>query len=60
MISDTSNKPKVLVTRRLPEEVWGELVTQVEAELWDRESPPTYESILEKVPGFVPASRRLF
>jgi glyoxylate reductase len=42
-------KPKVFVTRRLPQKAWDELVQHVDAELWDRETPPPYEVLLEKV-----------
>lgn len=44
-------KPKVFVTRRLPQRAWEELIHHVEAELWDHEIPPPYEVILEKVVG---------
>ena len=30
MNSEANNKSKVFVTRRLPEEVWGELASQVD------------------------------
>lgn len=46
-------KPKIFVTRRLPQVVWDELVLDVDAELWDFETPPPYETLLEKVPGKV-------
>jgi glyoxylate reductase len=45
------NKPKVFVTRRLPEVVREELIRHVDAEIWDYETPPPYEVILEKVRG---------
>lgn len=51
MNSDALIKPRVFVTRRLPEEVWDELAAHAEAELWDHEYPPPYEIILEKVTG---------
>ncbi|MFN2159858.1 MAG: 2-hydroxyacid dehydrogenase [Anaerolineales bacterium] len=51
MNPDPQNKPRVFVTRRLPEEVWAELAVHVDAELWDYDTPPPYETILEKVVG---------
>ena len=45
------NKPKVFVTRKLPEVVRVELIRYVDAEIWDFETPPPYEVILEKVRG---------
>ncbi len=44
-------KPKVFVTRKIPQVAWEELVQHVDAEIWDYETPPPYEVILEKVPG---------
>ena len=44
-------KPKVFVTRRLPKKAWKELAQQVDAELWDFETPPPYEVLLDKVQG---------
>jgi glyoxylate reductase len=49
--TDTQTKPKVFVTRRLPLKAWEELIQHVEAELWDYETPPPYEVLLEKVRG---------
>ena len=46
-----NNKPKVFVTRKLPEVVREELIHYVDAEIWDFETPPPYEVILEKVRG---------
>ena len=46
-----NNKPKVFVTRKLPEVVREELIRYVEAEIWDFETPPPYDVILEKVRG---------
>ena len=46
-------KPKIFVTRRLPQTVWDELTLHVDAEIWDFEKPPPYEILLEKVPGKV-------
>lgn len=45
------NKPKIFVTRKLPEVVRVELIRYVEAEIWDFETPPSYEVILEKIQG---------
>jgi glyoxylate reductase len=44
-------KPKIFVTRKLPEVVRVELIRYVEAEIWDFETPPPYDVILEKVRG---------
>jgi glyoxylate reductase len=46
-----NNKPKIFVTRKLPEVVRVELIRYVEAEIWDFETPPPYEVILEKIQG---------
>ena len=53
MSPETGIKTKVLVTRRLPQTAWDELTRHVEADLWDYETPPPYEVILEKVKGIV-------
>jgi glyoxylate reductase len=42
-------KPKVYVTRHLPEPAWAELTRFCQAESWDREIPPPYKVLLEKV-----------
>ena len=42
-------KPKVFVTRHLPEMATNELLRACEVEIWDFESPPPYETIKEKV-----------
>ncbi|MCJ7622765.1 MAG: D-glycerate dehydrogenase [Anaerolineaceae bacterium] len=42
-------KPKVLITRHLPEPAIKELVKFCEVEIWDRRIPPPYEYIKEKV-----------
>jgi glyoxylate reductase len=44
-------KPKVFVTRKLPEVAREELLRHVDAEIWDHETPPPYELILENVRG---------
>ncbi len=44
-------KPRVFVTRRLPQVVWEELSQHVEVELWDEETPPPYDVLLQKVRG---------
>lgn len=51
MNADETTKPKVFVTRRLPQMAWEALTPHVEADLWDYESPPPYETLLEKVRG---------
>jgi glyoxylate reductase len=45
------SKPKVYVTRRLPEAVMGELLEACEVEMWDEETPPPYDALLEGVRG---------
>lgn len=42
-------KPRVFVTRRLPQRAWEELSRHVDAELWDHETPPPYDALLDKV-----------
>lgn len=42
-------QPKVFVTRRLPEKAWNELVRHVQADIWDYETPPPYETLVERV-----------
>ncbi len=42
-------KPRVYVTRHLPEIAWQKLIESCQAESWDREIPPPYEVIKEKV-----------
>ncbi len=42
-------KPKVYVTRYLPESARKEIDQVCEVEIWDHEFPPPYETILEKV-----------
>lgn len=49
--TEVKRKPKVFVTRKLPRSVWEELLLHTEAEIWDYETPPPYEIILEKVRG---------
>lgn len=44
-------KPKVLVTRRLPDSILDEYKQQVDVELWDEETPIPYDTLLEKVRG---------
>jgi glyoxylate reductase len=41
--------PKVYVTRHLPASAWHELNTACRVEIWDRETPPTYETLLDAV-----------
>lgn len=42
-------KPKVYVTRHLPEAALNELVQGCDVEIWDHETPPPYELIVEKI-----------
>lgn len=42
-------KPKIYVTRHLPTPAWDALSQHCEAEIWDYETPPSYETIVEKV-----------
>jgi glyoxylate reductase len=49
--TENQNKPKVFVTRRLVQKAWDELIQHVDADLWDYETPPPYEVLLEKVKG---------
>lgn len=44
-------KPKVLVTRRLPEVILAEYKKQADVEVWDEETPIPYNIMLEKVRG---------
>ena len=44
-------KPPVYVTRHLPELALQELLKVCEVEIWDREVPPPYEVMVEKVRG---------
>jgi glyoxylate reductase len=42
-------KPPVYVTRHLPEAALQELLATCDVEIWDREIPPPYDLIVEKV-----------
>lgn len=42
-------KPKVYVTRHLPEIAYQVLVAACEVEIWDKEFPPPYEIIKERI-----------
>ena len=42
-------KPKVYVTRHLPDKAYQTLAAACEIEIWDKEFPPPYEIIREKV-----------
>ncbi len=42
-------KPKVYITRHLPEEARTELIESCDVDIWDHEVPPPYETIAEKV-----------
>lgn len=42
-------KPKIYVTRRLPEPALMKLRENCQIEIWDHETPPTYEEILHRI-----------
>ena len=42
-------KPKVYVTRHLPEKAFMELIAACEVEIWDEEFPPPYEIIKDRI-----------
>ncbi len=42
-------KPKVYVTRHLPAAAWEKINAVCDAEIWDHEYPPPYETLLEKI-----------
>ena len=42
-------KPKVYVSRHLPDQARDELLQYCDAEIWDREFPPPYEVLKEGV-----------
>jgi glyoxylate reductase len=42
-------KPKVYITRHLPELAWFELDKHCDVEIWDHETPPPYEIIMQNV-----------
>lgn len=46
-------KPKVYVTRHLPEIAWDELIKECDAQIWDTDTPPPYEEILRNLPDKV-------
>jgi len=46
-------KPKVYVTRRLPEEAQEKLDNACDVEIWDKEYPPPYDEIQERIKGKV-------
>ena len=45
----TLPRPRVLVTRRLPQEVLDRLSTHVDVDLWDSDLPPDAESLRQRV-----------
>lgn len=45
------NKPRVFVTRRIPEAGLGKIQAVCEVDLWDDEMPPPYEILTQKVRG---------
>ncbi len=42
-------KPKIYVTRHLPEKALNALLEACDVEIWDEEFPPPYETIVEKI-----------
>jgi glyoxylate reductase len=42
-------KPKVYVTRHLPEAAWDELAEACDVEIWDEEFPPPYDMITRQI-----------
>ena len=42
-------KPKIYVTRHLPEVALNKLVEACDVEIWDEEFPPSYDLLMEKV-----------
>jgi glyoxylate reductase len=42
-------KPKIYVTRHLPEAAWNELAAACDVEIWDEELPPPYELITQQI-----------
>ena len=46
-------KPKVYVTRHLPEIARDELIKKCDAQIWDTDTPPPYEEILKHLPDKV-------
>jgi len=42
-------KPKIYVTRHLPEAAWDELAAACDVEIWDEEFPPPYELITQQI-----------
>ena len=45
------NKPRVFVSRRIPEASLRPLMQECDVEIWEDELPPPYEKLLEKVEG---------
>lgn len=44
-------KPKVFITRRIPDAGLNLIFEECEVDLWDKELPPSKEELLEHVPG---------
>ena len=42
-------KPKVYVTRHLPEAAWGDLAEACDVQIWDEEFPPPYDEIVQQI-----------
>ncbi len=51
MKESSQEKPCVPVTRKLPEVILEEFKRQVDVEIWDKETPIPYDTLLEKVRG---------
>jgi glyoxylate reductase len=51
MSTQETSKPKVFVTRILPQAAWDELVKHVDVDLWNYETPPPYDVLLDRVWG---------
>ncbi len=45
------SKPKVFITRRIPESGLKMIYEECEVDLWDKDLPPTKEELLQHVPG---------
>lgn len=45
------SKPKVFITRRIPDPGLNMIYEECEVDLWDKDLPPTKEELLQHVPG---------
>jgi len=48
-ITKIMKKPKVYVTRHLPMKAWEELIRSCDADIWDKDTPPSYETIIRNL-----------